>query len=182
MPRYVAFLRAINVGGHTVKMDALRKHFKALKLSNVQTLIASGNVIFESSVSDAGKLSRKIERHLHEKLGYEVRTFIRKSDELLIVAAHKPFKDADMSASGNSVYVAFIDELISADAIRKLKPHVTAWDEFQVLKREVYWLCRRKMSESKFSGAVLEKTLQRPATLRNMTTIRKIAAKFASQP
>ena len=183
MPRYVAFLRAINVGGHTVKMDALRQHFETLKFKYVETLIASGNVIFESNAGDASTLARRIEKHLYETLGYEVGTFIRRSDELLKVAAHKPFKGADMSASGNSIYVAFIDEPIGADAMRKLKPHATAWDEFQVMEREVYWLCRRKkMSESKFSGAVLEKTLQRPATLRNMTTIRKIAAKFASQP
>ncbi len=182
MPRYVAFLRAINVGGHTVKMDVLRQHFETMKFKNVETLIASGNVIFESNAGDASTLSRKIEKHLHETLGYEVRTFIRKSDELLKVAAHEPFKDADMSASGNAIYVAFFNEPIGADAMRKLKPHVTAWDEFQVMEREVYWLCRRKMSESTFSGAVLEKTLQTPATLRNMTTVRKIAAKFAPQP
>ena len=46
--RLVAFLRAINVGGHNVKMDRLRELFEALGLSNVETFIASGNVIFDS--------------------------------------------------------------------------------------------------------------------------------------
>jgi uncharacterized protein (DUF1697 family) len=48
MPRFIAFLRAIHVGGHTIKMDALRQHFESLGFSNVETFIASGNVIFES--------------------------------------------------------------------------------------------------------------------------------------
>ena len=49
MIRYVAFLRAINVGGHVVKMDALRKLFVHAGLSDVETFIASGNVVFSSS-------------------------------------------------------------------------------------------------------------------------------------
>ncbi|MBA3354552.1 MAG: DUF1697 domain-containing protein [Pyrinomonadaceae bacterium] len=48
MPKYVAFLRAINVGGHIVKMDHLRQLFEALGFSNVDTFITSGNVIFDS--------------------------------------------------------------------------------------------------------------------------------------
>ncbi len=49
MPKYVALLRAINVGGHTVKMDHLRRLFEALGFTNVETFIASGNVIFDST-------------------------------------------------------------------------------------------------------------------------------------
>jgi uncharacterized protein (DUF1697 family) len=48
MPKYVAFLRAINVGGRTVKMGHLRSLFEAMGFSNVETFIASGNVIFDS--------------------------------------------------------------------------------------------------------------------------------------
>jgi len=48
MTRYIAFLRAINVGGHTVKMEHLRGIFESMGFSNVETFIASGNVIFAS--------------------------------------------------------------------------------------------------------------------------------------
>ena len=63
--RYVAFLRAINVGGHTVKMERLRELFAELGLANVETFIASGNVIFDAPSGDAGALERQIEQHLH---------------------------------------------------------------------------------------------------------------------
>src|SRR6185369_8391120 len=63
MPKYVAFLRAINVGGHVVKMDQLRALFEALGFANVETFIASGNVIFDSKSKNVAALERKIDRH-----------------------------------------------------------------------------------------------------------------------
>ena len=61
MPKYVAFLRAINVGGHLVKMDYLRTLFEALGFENVETFIASGNVIFDSKSKNTQALEKKIE-------------------------------------------------------------------------------------------------------------------------
>ena len=54
MPRFVAFLRAINVGGHVVTMDQLRAAFQELGFDDVETFIASGNVIFSSPAKDPG--------------------------------------------------------------------------------------------------------------------------------
>ena len=62
--RYVAFLRAINVGGHTVRMEALRREFESLGATNVETFIASGNVIFDTARRNAAALERAIEEHL----------------------------------------------------------------------------------------------------------------------
>jgi uncharacterized protein (DUF1697 family) len=54
----------------------------------------------------------------------------------------------------------------------------TEIDDFHVHGREVYWLCRQKMSESAFSGALLEKTIGMPATMRNANTVKRLAAKY----
>src|SRR5438093_11101582 len=91
MVRFIAFLRAINVGGHTVKMDDLRRLFESLGCSNPETFIASGNVIFESPVEDVRTLEKSIERHLRTALGYEVATFIRTAPELADIAKFQPF-------------------------------------------------------------------------------------------
>ena len=77
MTKYIAFLRSINVGGHTVKMDHLSKLFKALGFSSVETFIASGNVIFETTAKGTTILEKKIKEHLKKSLGYEVDTFLR---------------------------------------------------------------------------------------------------------
>src|SRR5690349_8708838 len=89
--RLIAFLRAINVGGHTVKMDVLRRLFEELGFQNVETFIASGNVIFDAPNGDYGALEKQIEVHLRASLGYEVVTFVRSAPELARVADCRPF-------------------------------------------------------------------------------------------
>ena len=67
MQKYIAFLRAINVGGHTVKMDRLREIFETMGFSNVETFIASGNVIFETKSKDVDSLVKMIKKKLEPK-------------------------------------------------------------------------------------------------------------------
>ena len=175
--RFIAFLRAINVGGHTVKMDHLRRLFEALGFENVATFIASGNVIFDAPAMEARALERQIEGHLRQSLGYEVATFVRSMPELAAVASHRPF--GKTLPEGSSLYIAFLRKAPEPAAARKILAFATKIDEFHIRDREVYWLCRKRMMDSTFSGAVLEKTLGMAATLRNATTVSKIAGKHA---
>jgi uncharacterized protein (DUF1697 family) len=178
MPRYVAFLRAINVGAHIVKMERLCALFEELGFANVETFIASGNVIFESRAKSALALERKIEAHLLEALGYEVMTVVRTDNEVAAIAAHRPFPEAETAAEGAAVYIAFLAAPPNPEAAATLLAHRGAVDEFKIQGREIYWLCRTRFSESAFSGARLEKMLGARTTVRNSSTIRKIAAKY----
>jgi uncharacterized protein (DUF1697 family) len=180
MTRFIAFLRAINVGGHNVKMDRLRKLFESLGLSNVETFIASGNVIFDSPAKNTETLEKKIEGHLQRSLGYEVATFIRSVSELADIAYYQPFTTSELDKEDNSLYIAFLPAPPSDEARQKLMAFRTEVDEFHVHGREVYWLCRKKLSESAFSGALLEKTIGMPATMRNTTTVKRLAAKYSA--
>jgi uncharacterized protein (DUF1697 family) len=180
MTKYVALLRAINVGGHTVKMDHLRSLFEAQGFANVETFIASGNVIFDSKSGNSKVLEGKIEKHLQETLGYEVKTFVRAVSELAAVAAYKPFSDSELNNEGHALYIGFVADRPGDQAKQKLLSCCGEFDDLHVQGREIYWLCRAtRMSDSKFSGAVAEKTLGMRATFRNSTTIRKIAAKYS---
>jgi len=176
MPRYVAFLRAINVGGRVVAMDRLRRAFEALKLERVETFIASGNVIFESR-SAAASLERRIEAHLREALGYEVATFVRTDAEVAAVAEYRPFPAAALAGAA-ALYVAFLASPPGPGARRALAGLETAVDALHLNGREVYWLCRKRQSESKLTNAVIERRLERSSTLRNITTVRKLTAKY----
>ncbi len=179
MPKYVAFLRAINVGGHTVKMDYLRSLFEALGFSNVETFIASGNVIFDSPSKSSRALERKIESSLLKTLGYEVATFIRSTSELAAIAKHKPFSDSELNNPAYTIYIGFMAGKPSDTVNKNLLALATKVDDFHLNGREVYWLCRTKFSESQISGALLARTLGMPATLRNVTTVKKIVAKYS---
>lgn len=170
--RYIAFLRAINVGGHTVKMEHLRRLFEEIGFSNVATFIASGNVVFETSPADPRTLEARIEAQLKQALGYEVATSLRTPEEVAGVASCRPFGDAE-----GSMYVGFLKSEPPAEARKKILSLRTATDDFYVDGREVYWRCLTSMHESTFSGAVLERVVGAPATLRNITSVRKLAAK-----
>ncbi|MEP6776287.1 MAG: DUF1697 domain-containing protein [Chloroflexota bacterium] len=178
LTRYVALLRAINVGGHTVKMDLLRSLFQEIGLQNVETFIASGNVIFEAPAGDVRALEEKIEAHLYASLGYKVATFIRTADELSEIASYRPFPAEEAAPGSAVVYVSFLPVEPGEQAEQKLLALRTPVDDFHVHKREIYWMCRIRMSDSTFSGGLLEKTVGLPATMRNTTTVRKLAAKY----
>lgn len=178
MTRYIAFLRAINVGGHNVKMDVLRQLFETLDFSNVETFIASGNIIFESSAKNPAALEKKIETMLHKALGYEVSTFIRMSSELAGIAKYKPFKQAELDAAA-ALNIAFIAEPLDAQSTKKLMACKSEIDDFHVHGREVYWLCLKKQSDSKFSNAILEKAIGGRSTLRGVSTVQKMAEKYS---
>ena len=175
MTRYVALLRAINVGGHTVKMDRLRALFEEMGLANVETFIASGNVLFDSSSKSAATIESRTERHLEIALGYDVTTFVRPLAELGGIAASHPFESFERN--GHALSVGFLKEALGADARQRLLALQAGYDEFHLHDREVYWLCHGKMSDSKAWGRPLDKALGAHITFRNVTTVRKLAAK-----
>lgn len=177
MPRYVAFLRAINVGGHTVKMDRLQKLFGKLGFDDVETFIASGNVVFRSRSRNARALASRIEKTLAAALGYEVATFIRTDEEVAAIARRLPF-DAAAHETATAFVVGFLLDPLEASAVQALMSLATEIDRFAVHGSEIYWLCRNKQSESTFSNALLEKTLRRKSTFRNMNTLARLAAKY----
>jgi uncharacterized protein (DUF1697 family) len=177
MKRYVAFLRAINVGGHTVTMEALRDLFRGLRLSNVETFIASGNVIFESKAAADRALEMKIETRLEKSLGYTVATFVRSIEEIREISVYKPFR-SEAVESCLAYNVGFLQGPLSAPAVEALKVFRTEIDDFHVHGRELYWLSWQKQSESKITNRVLERAIQGSVTFRNVNTIARIAAKY----
>lgn len=175
MPRCIAFLRAVNVGGRTVKMDALRAAFEALGLAKVQTFIASGNVVFETRARDLAALERRIETQLQERFGFELDTFIRTEAELAAIVAHPAF-DAAAAATAATHVVGFIAAAPDAAARQLIAGFASAVDRFHVHGRELYWLSTVRQSDSKFSNTGFEKVLQRRATFRSISTLRKLLA------
>jgi len=176
MPKYVAFLRAINVGGHVVKMDDLRRQFEKIGFAEVQTFIASGNVIFTSPSKDGKALELKIEKALEKAFGYEVRTFVRTESEVAKVAAYAPFKPAQVKAA-RTYCVGFLEAPLMAEQVKAVMALKTADDDLHVDGRELYWVGKKGQGESEFTNALLEKTLKSRSTFRGMNTVVKLVAK-----
>lgn len=174
--RYIAFLRAINVGKRQVKMDRLRALFQQAGFGDVETFIASGNVIFTSPEADAGALEKRIEQMLKTELGFEVETFLRTPEELDAIATYRPFGD---EGDTHTVYVNFLYAPLPKESVERLEGLRTEVDEFLVHGREFYWLARKKISESLVTGPMMTRAMGKvPSTNRNVTTVRKLAAKY----
>lgn len=179
MPQYIALLRGINLGKRRIKMDALRALFEELKFAAVATFIASGNVLFASKTTDERKLAAQIQTHLHKSLGYEVDTFLRTRAEIAAVAAFRPFAVQELEDPANTIHSGFLREPLSVAQTREMLACRTDVDEFRVDGREFYWLCRIKSHESKAWASAAMKAVKLPtATMRNLTTVRKLAAQF----
>lgn len=174
MPRYAALLRGLNVGGHRVKMDHLRGLFEEMGFSAVSTFIASGNVLFEATSVDTAALEGRIESHLKAALGYAVATFLRTPQELAAAAGLDPFPGA---GAERTLMIAFLKEPPDDEMRARLDALRTPDDDFRVEGREVYWLTGPRMSESPV-GPQVTKALG-AGTMRNATTVRKLAEKLA---
>ena len=174
MPRFAAFLRAVNVGGRVVKMDRLRALFQELDLANVHTFIASGNVVFDSRSRSPKTLECKIEQRLRDALGYDVATFVRSTAEIVAIRNHQPFPSSELSAPGHGLYIAFLRDAPAPECAKALLDRRSKFDDFHVNGREVYWLCRGQFSDSPLAGPHLERILKTRASVRNSTTIQKL--------
>ena len=91
--RYLALLRAVNVGGHSVvKQSVLREQFEAHGLVDVATYLQSGNLAFTSEDTDAEGLARRLEERLESALGLCTMVFLFSKEQLEEAAAHNPFE------------------------------------------------------------------------------------------
>jgi len=176
MARYMAFLRGINVGGHQVPMATLRKELTGLGFEDVATLINSGNVVFtDGSRRKAAALEKAVEAHLRELLGYEVATFVRTAKEVAAVAECAPFPELPKNGT---VHVHFLKAAPPAKVQREVVACEAGDDKLAFLGRELYWWCPSKMMDSPVDIKAVAKLLGGPSTSRNITTVRRLAAKY----
>lgn len=172
MGLYAAWLRGVNVGGHTVKMDKLRRVLEGMGLADVATLIASGNVIFSSSARNEAALARKIEEQLKASFGYEVPTFLRPAAEIRAMAAAVHFPGVP---EGGTEYVGFLAAPVPAANAKAVVGLGGGPNRLKVQGRDVHWWTAGKMMESGLDYTVLEKALGQRGTFRNINTVRRLA-------
>lgn len=173
--KYVAFLRAVNVGGHNkIKMEDLKKIFVALGYKNVITVIQSGNVIFESTSDSIKSITGEIERELNNFMKKDIRVFVRKTAEIGNLVARNPF---GKTCDGDEIkkYVFFLyGEPGSPVEI----PFASPGGDVQVILKEGLhvFICAQKIpGKASSPNNMIEKAFGVPATARNWNVVRKIA-------
>ncbi len=111
---YIAFLRAVNVGGRTGKMEPLRALFAELGLDDVRSYIQSGNVFFTTDETDRAALTGRIEQHLEQALGYAVPVMLRTVEEVAKLVESDPFAGIEVTPEVR-LCVVFLSEPLPAD-------------------------------------------------------------------
>ena len=169
--RYVAFLRGVNVGGVTVKMVDAKKLFESLKLTNVVTVLASGNIIFDSEKGTEESLTRTIEAGLKKKYARDIPVMLRSVNELRSIEQMRPFQGA-VTGSATKLYVTFLYEpsrgvhIPDPDASFKIVC-IKNMDAFSVVEPSPTFGAVEAMAK-------LAKIFGPKITMRNWNTVQKI--------
>jgi uncharacterized protein (DUF1697 family) len=175
---YVAFVRAINVGGRgIVRMADLQKAFASAGCRNARTFIQSGNVIFDVPQRSAPRVFRNIRVALRTPLDAEPEIVFRTIEDLERIVKRNPFKRfaADRTLK---FCVAF---LAQPPTRRPKLPVVSTQEAVEAIAvdgSDVFVISRRKKNGFYgFPNGIAEKEFAVAATSRNWSTVTKIVEK-----
>jgi len=177
VPRHVAFLRAINVGGRRASREQLTTCLESLGFHNVATFRASGNLIFDAGRASETALTRRIDDALTDSLGYGVRAFIRSAKDVRAIADHNPFPAKLMKASGGKLQVALLAKPPPKRARDEVLAMATDADRLAIHGRELYWLPSGGQMQTALNLRTIDKLIGEN-TRRTKSMIEEIAAKF----
>jgi uncharacterized protein (DUF1697 family) len=161
---WIALLRAVNVGGTgKLPMSELKAMCEALGFASVKTYIASGNVVFQSSKSEAA-IKAALEKRLEAYAGKPVGVLIRTASEMAQVAAENPFP----KLAPNRTMALFLDRTPAADALKDVRGQKD--EKMRLGRREIYIHYGEGMGTSK-----LVIPAAKAGTARNMNTVATLA-------
>jgi len=169
----ISFLRGINLGGRTIKMDALRALYESIGLSDPQTYVASGNVIFKTKERNLDRVRKRIEDAIEKKFGFHSNVIVRTTVELRDAIARNPFAKRPGIEPGKFL-VTFLGshpDKLALDRLSKIKADP---EELHIDGRELYIYFPNGAGRSKLPWASVEKILAVPGTARNWNTVVKM--------
>jgi uncharacterized protein (DUF1697 family) len=169
MTRYVALLRGVNVGGVNMKMADLAEVVRGLGYDDVKTVLASGNVLFETP--DAAAAAKdKLEAALRQRFGYEAWVHVLTVDAIQKIIDAYPYE----RAADRHAYVVFIlkpevrDELLAVE----LDPQV---EQAEAGEGVVYWSVPKGSTLESAMGKAQGSGRHKPwLTTRNLNTLVKV--------
>ncbi|MBA2616419.1 MAG: DUF1697 domain-containing protein [Actinobacteria bacterium] len=168
---WVALLRGVNLGSRNrVPMAELRVILEEAGYGDVATYIQSGNVLFTRRASDRAALARKLEHTIEDAFGVSAAVVLRTAAEIRKVARSHPF-----GTDTSKTHVAFLAKKPPAASVRSLKSEDPAQDQVQVTGSDVFLHYPDGVQGARLTGALLERQLGMPATIRNWRTVTRLA-------
>lgn len=172
---YIAFLRAVNVGGRTAKMEHVRALFTELGHAKVRSYIQSGNIFFASSEPDPDALARALEAQLSRGLGYDVAVFVRTVQSLEESLALAPFDGVELTPETRLAMVFTSAPLPATMSL----PHMSPKQDIEIRALSpgaAFVVLRQAVGRPSNPTAYIERTFHVQATARFYATMLKILA------
>jgi len=180
MPRYVALLRGINVGGHNkVAMADLRQIAADLGYTDVSTYIQSGNLLFAADEEHTERLAADLGRRIAEQLGVRPVVVVISAAELARVIADNPFPDAP---NPRLVHAVFRNDDHSKSGLAAIAAAVAtarasgSRDEAVVVGRTLFLHTPDGFGRSQLAAQLVASPAQASGTARNWATVTKLMA------
>jgi uncharacterized protein (DUF1697 family) len=181
MTSHLAFLRAVNVGGHgPIPMAKLREWAEKLGLIDARTLLQSGNLVFRSDGPTGSALEQRLEAAAGKDLGLQTLFFVRTAEEWQKeVVSQNPFPTEAKNDPARLVVVVLQAAPTAAQA-KALQAAVKGRELVRVRGRHAFIVYPDGQGTSKLTLAVIEKHLGTRGTARNWNTVLKMAAAAAA--
>jgi len=177
MPRYVAFFSSINVGSNRIAMADLRHAFEREEFEDVETVVASGNVLFAHDARPSEGLEDKLAHMMRDRFDFESFAAVRSRDEVAEAISGNPF-----AADGDEarVHTMFLDGEANPQAFEKLAAdHAERGPERLALgPRSLYIDFVDGVGDSKLTSTFITRRLSRRGTARNIRSLQRILAKM----
>jgi uncharacterized protein (DUF1697 family) len=174
MQTYIALLYSIILGeGRRVVMYDLKAMAEQLGLKNPRTLVATGNLVFETQQTDIAALERRLETGFEETFGRHVDIIVRRADDWLALAAGNPFPRESVDIA-DQVAVRVMRKPVAGEAIAALKAYVGNDEKMQAVAGDIWIFYSRATASSRLLAATSHKRLG-VGTSRNWNTVRKLA-------
>lgn len=177
MPRYVALFSSMNVGSNRLTMAELRHALEREDFDDVETVIASGNVLFEHEERPSDGLTEKLEYIVRDRFDFTSMVAVRSRDEVAAAISDNPFgADGDES----QVHTYFLErQPDAADFERMQADHAERGPERIALgDRAIYIDYVDGVGQSKLTNAFMERRLGCRGTARNLRSLARILEKM----
>ena len=175
MPRYVALFGSINVGRNRLKMADLRASFEGEGFVNVETVVASGNVLFDHAERPEVGLEEKLTLMMRHKFGMDSVALVRSRDALAAAIAENPFGP---DGEENFVHTLFLEGPVDPDGFARLEKDRTGPERLAAGTRALHIDYVAGAGESKLVGAFIERRMGVRGTARNLRSMKRILAKM----
>ena len=174
MPVIISLLRGINVGGNKkIKMADLRDLYTSLGFNNTNTLLQSGNAVFETDINDLDHVKKTIEEGIQDTFGFDVQVILRTPTEFRSVVERHSFTDEQLSDPAK-ISIVYLDNMPDDANVNDLRDTNPGQEEIHANGRELYIFYTDGKGKSKLDNNRIERKLNVTATARNWNTTNKI--------